>query len=336
MARYLCPNTNGKMTTGPDNPIRLGKMNLPKIGDASREAMASADLSVIHMVTKGQNLAQIARVYELTIEDIRRVNGLSEQSLIFPGQKLVISIPAEEILEDKQQSEHVVALGESIFAIAARFGLSVTQLQKINNLSDNAILFPGTKLKLVAEASLENSERLTRFARLQPTQCLVHGYHAVKHGDKPSRIAAFHGVSTQALLSANGLSWNVALGEGQKLIVPISHGPLNCPSLVRLNPSAFGSAQNYVRFAEELNASDYVIVNALCLEMQRSGLVPESGLLATAKELFQKLTLVRGIETLNVREALASAGFEELASGAALWEPSAWSWLNEIRRSTDA
>lgn len=320
------------MTTGPDNPIRLGQSDLPRSSSDSSKSMTTAGFSAMHTVTAGQNLAIIATIYELSIDDLTKANGLTEQSLIFPGQKLLIPIPSQELQVQLTPTEHVVASGESIFAISARFGVSVSVIQKLNNLTDSAILFPGTKLKLVQDHEEVAGEQVTRFARLQPAQCLVHGYHLVKPGDQPSRIAAFHGVSTQSLLSANGLSWNAILHEGQKLIVPISHGPLNCPSLVKLNPNAFGIARGYVQFAKELNASDYLIVNAFCLEMQRSGLVPEYGLLATAKDLFQKLSLVVGLETLNVKTVLTSAGFEELAAGAALWEPSAWSWLAEIRQ----
>ena len=318
------------MTTGPENPIRLGQSALP--GTGSRNVSA-ADSASLHLVTPGQNLAVIAQIHGLSISELTKANGMTEQSLIFPGQKLVIPIPVEDEVTTVAPTEHLVALGESIFAIAARFGISVTALQKLNDLTDTSILFPGTILKLVADKTSDTLDQPTKLERPFPAHCLVHGYHVVKTGDQPSRIAAFHGVSTQALLTANGLSWNAMLYEGQKLIVPISHGPLNCPALVILAPTSFGTAQKYFQVAKEQDASDYLIVNAFCLEMQRSGLVPEFGVLAAAKELISKLSLVVGLETLNVKQALTQAGFEDLAAGASLWEASAWSWLSEVRET---
>lgn len=323
------------MTTGPENPIRLGQSDLPKSGTSANQSVSSAELSALHLVTPGQNLAIIADQHGLSIEALAKANGLTEISLIFPGQKLLIPVPAQEELELKPPTEHVVGLGESIFALAARFGISVTVLQKLNNLVDTSILFPGTKLKLVGDKVQDLEEKPVKLARPFPARCLVHGYHVVKTGDQPSRIAAFHGVSTQALLTANGLGWNAMLFEGAKLIVPISHGPLNCPALVKLTPIAFGTAQKYFQVAKEQDASDYLIVNAFCLEMQRSGLVPEFGVLAAAKKLISKLSLVLGLETLNVKQALVQAGFEDLAAGAALWEASAWVWLMDAKAQSN-
>jgi len=335
MARYLCPNNNGNMTTGPENPIPLGQSGLPKSGLSNSTNLSPAELGTLHVVSPGQNLALIANQFGITIEALTKANGLSEISLIFPGQKLLIPVPVQEEVAVKQPTEHVVALGESIYALAAKFGISVTALQKLNNLTDSAILFPGTKLKLVATENKDFEKKPAKLERLFPAQCLMHGYHVVKNGDQPSRVAAFHGVSTQGLLTANNLSWNAILHEGQKLIVPISHGPKNCPALVKLNPVALGTAQKYFQVAKEQDASDYLIVNAYCLEMQRSGLVPEFGAIAGAKELIGKLALVLGLETINVKQALTQAGFEELASGAALWEPSAWVWHLEVRAMTN-
>jgi hypothetical protein len=323
------------MTTGPENPIPLGKSGLPKSGLSSSKTLSSAKLGSLHVVSPGQNLAIIAAEFGISVEALTKANGLSEISLIFPGQKILIPVPVQEELELKPPTEHVVALGESVFALAARFGISVAVLQKLNNLSDSAILFPGTKLKLVDDKVQELEKKPAKLERPFPAQCLVHGYHVVKTGDQPSRVAAFHGVSTQALLTSNNLSWNSMLYEGQKLIVPISHGPQNCPALVKINPVALGTAQKYFQVAKEQDASDYLIVNALCLEMQRSGLVPEFGALAGAKELISKLSRVIGLETINVKQVLTEAGFEKLASGAALWEPSAWVWLLEAKAQTN-
>jgi len=203
--------------------------------------------------------------------------------------------------------------------------------QQLNDLGDNAILFPGTVLNLTEKVIEVEIPSATKLERRAPTICLVHGYHRVMFGDRLNRIAAFHGVSTQALLSANNLSWNAVINEGQKLIVPISHGPYNCPNIVKLEPAARHTAFSYYESAQELDKSDFFIVVALCLEMQRSGLVPEYGALAAAKDLFGLLSTVSGLETMSVKQAISAAGFETLAAGSSLWEPSAWAWVAEVR-----
>jgi hypothetical protein len=65
--------------------------------------------------------------------------------------------------------------------------------------------------------------------------------------------------------------------------------------------------------------------------MQRSGLIPQYGALVAGKELMRILSEVSGIENMTVQQALTASSFEILAAGAALWEPSAWAWLAEIK-----
>jgi hypothetical protein len=51
---------------------------------------ANPDGSVIHEVKEGQTLWNIAAAYQVNLGEVLRLNGLSEGSLIYPGQKLLI------------------------------------------------------------------------------------------------------------------------------------------------------------------------------------------------------------------------------------------------------
>ncbi|HEY58651.1 MAG TPA: LysM peptidoglycan-binding domain-containing protein [Anaerolineae bacterium] len=53
-------------------------------------ATPNADGAVIHAVGQGQTLLQIALAYGVPLEEILRLNGLTESSIIYPGQKIVI------------------------------------------------------------------------------------------------------------------------------------------------------------------------------------------------------------------------------------------------------
>ena len=54
----------------------------------------NADGAVIHVVGHGQTLLQIALAYGVPLQDILRLNGLTENSLIYPGQKILIRVGA--------------------------------------------------------------------------------------------------------------------------------------------------------------------------------------------------------------------------------------------------
>ena len=316
------------MTTGPDSPTQKGLPNLPKT-----KAVSSSQPSFsteTYIVKPSESLVQIAEFLGITPFELAAANNLKEQSLIFPGQRLTIPQSTGGTLETKPVSEHVVQRNESLNSITEKYGLSVSELQIINNLPDECIIFPGTRLKLQAEEKPRNSPPTLQLTKRFPKHCLVHGYHRVRAGDQLSRIASLHGVSTQALLNANQFGWNTVIREGQKLIVPIAHTVMTCPNLVELSPVARGNAKSYRSIASKMNASDFIVVVALCLEMQRSGLMPQFGAVQSGEELIVKLMLVEGIETMSVSDALKSSEFSGLAEGAALWEPSAWVWLKNV------
>ncbi len=278
-----------------------------------------------HIFQNGENLIEIAVSYGVSLEDFLKLNNLTEQSMLFPGQKLKIPVNIEHFKEPENPTSHIVKVGETLTSIAERYRLSATELQKFNNLTGNAMVFPGTVLRLSAEtkqvrSSLENP----------PVHCLIHGYHKVKAGDQVSRIAAFHGVSTQALLSANGLSWNALVTPGSKLVIPISHGALDCPNLVQLSETASAIANTLVESARKIDLPEFSIIIALCLEMQRSGLLPDLGIRQQTEKLLTELALVAEPAKLGVRLTLEQVGYIELAEGAAKWEPSAWLWLHQI------
>ena len=320
------------MTTGSDQPHQHLGSDVPKNGDSSTGPMRAAGEAIIHAVRASENLFQIAATYGVDVSEITAANNLTEHSLIYPGLRLVIpSSPSPDEFSKRTFEFHQVRPGETLYSISQMCEISVTKLQQLNSLSDNAIVFPGTTLRLTEPEVQETIDAPVQLARRAPTACLVHGYHRVKFGDQVSRIASLHGVSTQALLSANSLGWNDAIHEGQKLIVPISHGPYDCPNLVHLEPGQIHTANTYFDKAQNLNMSDFSLVVAFCLEMQRSGMIPSFGSLRASNELLPIIAQIPELETLSVKQAIAAAGFEDLASGSALWEPSAWKWLREVK-----
>jgi uncharacterized protein YkwD/LysM repeat protein len=55
-----------------------------------RVAAPAADGSIQHVVQLGQFLANIAVAYDMELNDLLAINGLSDQSVIYPGDKLLI------------------------------------------------------------------------------------------------------------------------------------------------------------------------------------------------------------------------------------------------------
>ncbi|MFZ7087754.1 LysM peptidoglycan-binding domain-containing protein [Curtobacterium sp. RRHDQ10] len=115
---------------------------------------------------------------------------------------------------------YTVVQGDTVSAIAARFGLGTRDVLAANGLGWNAIIHPGQTLRLG-----NGSARVATVAAVGPTAgASTGGYHVVT-GDTASAIAARLGVPTSALLAANQLSSSSVIYPGQTLRVPAANAP---------------------------------------------------------------------------------------------------------------
>lgn len=95
-----------------------------------------------YIVKKGDNLYAIARMFNTTVDSIKKLNNLSSNNLSI-GQRLTIkSIPST--LPDTN-NYYIVKKGDNLYSIARKYNLTVAELKKNNNLSSN-LLSIGQKL----------------------------------------------------------------------------------------------------------------------------------------------------------------------------------------------
>lgn len=153
-----------------------------------------------YTVKKGDSLYSIARLYDVSVADLKIANKLTSNVLSI-GQ--VLKIP--DIVEKSDTSVYYVKKGDSLYGIAKSYGVSVEDIKKLNNLSNNNLSI-GQEL-LIPGLSSENVPS-------------VKVYTVVK-GDSLYKIANLYAVSVDDLKSANKLSSSV-LSIGQQLVIPDS------------------------------------------------------------------------------------------------------------------
>lgn len=101
-----------------------------------------------HEVQPGESLWAISRKYELSVADLREWNGLTAESTINPGQKLLLkpqNTPAPSKSADF--TIHVVKGGDSLYKIARDNGMTVQELMELNQMESTA-LSVGDELKV--------------------------------------------------------------------------------------------------------------------------------------------------------------------------------------------
>lgn len=114
---------------------------------------------VTYIVKKGDTLGEIAELYNTRASEIRAWNGLPYGRHIFPKQKLAIWIPENydniqsriqnniKITVDPEGLYHIVKQGDTLWDIARKYNLSITDLKKINKMQSSFIK-PGDRLKV--------------------------------------------------------------------------------------------------------------------------------------------------------------------------------------------
>lgn len=99
--------------------------------------MREVVLMQIHVVARGQTLAEIAQAYSVSVDVIQRANQLPNPEDLVPGQTMVIPILGRY---------YWVQPGDSLYRIARRFGVPLLRLAQVNRLSLASQLRVGMRL----------------------------------------------------------------------------------------------------------------------------------------------------------------------------------------------
>ena len=171
------------------NPLRVGQtLVIPEIEEPD------VPNENIYIVKKGDTLYSIANQYGMTVNELKSLNNLTNDTLSI-GQELVVSEGNAGTLDT-----YTVKAGDSLYSIARKYGITVDALKSANGKSSN-LLSIGEVLVIPTSSSSGSKT------------------YVVKSGDSLWKIATSYGTSVNAIKQANGLS-NDVLSIGQVLIIP--------------------------------------------------------------------------------------------------------------------
>ena len=105
-----------------------------------------------YTVKKGDTLWDIAINNGTTVDQLMQDNNLTS-SLIFPGDKLTYNTTVAQVAQAKEEGYYTVVLGDTLGKISNRFGVSVDQLVKLNNIQNPNLIYVGTVLKVNENAA---------------------------------------------------------------------------------------------------------------------------------------------------------------------------------------
>ncbi len=103
-----------------------------------------------HVVQRGETLASIARRYGVSLWGLARANGISNPSLIYAGQVLIITEAAEPIATPASGGgatiTYTVQRGDTLLKIALRYGTTVSTLMRLNGIGNMDRIYAGQQL----------------------------------------------------------------------------------------------------------------------------------------------------------------------------------------------
>ena len=111
---------------------------------APREEPRAEPATTTHRVSRGETLSSIARQYGVSVADLKSWNGLSDAD-IQAGQRLTVQ--GGRAAAPSRPATHRVTRGETLTAIAQKYGVSVSELKSWNKLKSGKILV-GQRLRL--------------------------------------------------------------------------------------------------------------------------------------------------------------------------------------------
>ena len=191
---YITRNTDPAETI----IIEYGNIaNIPLLGDSVGNAIYSyINKSNIYIVKSGDSLYSIARKYNTTVDELKKLNNLSSNILSI-GQ--VLKIPSTSGTNNNTSNIYIVKSGDSLYSIARKYNTTVDELMKLNNLSSNIL-----SINQVLKVPSNNTSDIT---------------YIVKSGDSLYSIARKYQITVDDIKKYNNLTSNL-LSIGQVLKIP--------------------------------------------------------------------------------------------------------------------
>lgn len=97
---------------------------------------------LIYTVQPGDTLYSMARLFQVSVDSIVELNNIENPSLITPGTKLLMPEGAVNPFQPGVV-RYIVQPGDTLYFIARRFGTTVTELIRINNIANPALIRVG-------------------------------------------------------------------------------------------------------------------------------------------------------------------------------------------------
>ena len=177
----------------------------------------------LHTVTKGQSLYSIASMYNVTVDDIIRLNPASKEQ-IRAGEAL--KIPQATSTAGSRQRFHTIQAGETLYQLTVKYGISAPVICAANPGLSASNFRIGQVIVIPAQSAGASSAAATQTAQ-QPKQPAApsgtnkwRDMHKVEKKETIFSISQQYGITQDELIAANPELKTGKLKKGSFLCIP--------------------------------------------------------------------------------------------------------------------
>ena len=163
---------------------------------------------ISHNVQSGDNLWDLAKKYDTEVSIIKQINYLNNDMLTL-DMTLLIPLSKTKSNNFIPIEMHIVSEGDTLWGIADKYNITLADLKKMNNISNNQYLQLGQQLSIGNKNIHRNIESRKRTI-----------LYSVKQGDNLYKIADLFDVSVVSIIEINKFK-NSDLKPGQIIKIAI-------------------------------------------------------------------------------------------------------------------
>ena len=211
------------MTTSRSPQLRPGR-SLPLIAatTAALPAVVLSSLAIAQPAAAESRTRSVPATLAAAMRAQAKADtATSLKAAVIPASSVPATLPsALRPAQSAVPAVYTIARGDTISAVAGRYGLDTFAVLKLNNLQANTIIYPGQKIKLTGSTPAPAATPAAPATSAPATSASGSGkVYVVKPGDTLSGIAARHGVGLSQVFKWNGLGMGSVIYPGQKVKV---------------------------------------------------------------------------------------------------------------------
>lgn len=221
-----------------------------KLAEALKVVAQKRETVASHKVRKGETIAQLAKKYGVSQDELMRLNKIRSAKSLKVGQTLKLpngaqgsmqnfAEPEPEVMAKAASSEvatpkessagpgktYKVRAGDTLYDIAKANGVSMDELRTWNGLDKKNTIFAGQSLKVSAGGAATKQESpAAEESETAETAAPAATIHVVRAGEYPAKIAQAYGMDTKDFLVLNKMKADATIAVGDKVKVASAKG----------------------------------------------------------------------------------------------------------------